>query len=198
MTVADVTLGKRLREYRKSHGLRLADLSEKLGMSVSAISKIENGKMSLNFSSVLRIAEELSLPIANLIGPEYDSLLGGRRAITRANEGHLFCHPRWDLETLCDDMIHKQNIFWRMRVKCRNVDDYGDFSAHPGEEFLYVLEGEMELHTELYKPVRLKQGDSICFDGMTPHAYIAVSETEPLVLMSNTVAQNPIGGFEGA
>ncbi|MFC7050004.1 helix-turn-helix domain-containing protein [Emcibacter nanhaiensis] len=186
-TAADITLGKRLREYRKSHGLRLADLGKKLGMSVSAISKIENGKMSLNFNSVLRIAEELSIPIASLVGPETDKLLGGRRAITRNGEGHLFSHDRWDMETLCDDMTQKQNVFWRMRVKCRNLEDYGEFSTHPGEEFLYILEGEMDLYTELYKPVRLKEGDSICFDGMTPHAYIAVSDKDPLVLMSNTI-----------
>ncbi len=193
---ADITLGQRLREYRKAHGMRLADISQITGINVSTLSKIENGKISLNFSTVLKIAEDLSLPIANLIGPVDDPGQGGRRAITRDGEGHTFEHFRWDLETLCDDMIQKRNVFWKMKVHSRTPEEYGEFSSHPGEEFLYILEGVMDLYTKAYKPVRLQKGDSIYFDSMTPHAYIAVSEVPPLVLMSNTVAQGALGGFE--
>ena len=48
----------------------------------------------------------------------------------------------------------------------------------------------MELYTDVYKPARLEAGDSIYFDSRTPHAYIAVSELAPTVLMCNTVEQS--------
>lgn len=191
---ADISLGQRLRAYRKSQGMTLSDLSKITGINVSTLSKIENGKISLNFSTVLKIAEDLSFPIANLIGPEDDPTAGGRRAMTRNGEGHHFDHPRWDLETLCDDMIKKRNVFWKMTVKCRSPEEYGEFSRHPGEEFLLVLDGVMDLYTETYKPVRLEKGDSICFDSMTPHAYVAVSDEQPVVLMSNTVSADMVAG----
>tara|TARA_R110002110_G_scaffold412299_1_gene638134 strand:- start:49016 stop:49627 length:612 start_codon:yes stop_codon:yes gene_type:complete len=193
---ADITLGQRLRDFRKSQGMTLADLSKVTGINVSSLSKIENGKTSVNFSTVLKIAEDLSLPITNLIGPVEDPTAGGRRAMTRNGEGRHFEHPRWNLETLCDDMVKKRNVWWKMLVKCRSVEEYGEFSRHPGEEFLLVLNGVMDLYTETYKPVRLEAGDSICFDSMTPHAYIAVSDERPLVLMSNTVSADTVEGFK--
>jgi transcriptional regulator with XRE-family HTH domain len=192
----EITLGQRLREYRKSRKMTLADLSQITGMNASTLSKIENGKISLNFSTVQKIAEDLSLPIANLIGPIEQPPPGGRRAITRANQGHVVRHPRWDLETLCDDLIQKRNVFWKMVLKCRSLEEYGEFSTHLGEEFLYVISGVMDLYTDVYKPVRLEVGDSIYFDAMTPHAYIAVSEAPPLVLMCNTVESRSVPGFE--
>ncbi|MFJ2995702.1 cupin domain-containing protein [Pandoraea sp. NPDC087047] len=41
---------------------------------------------------------------------------------------------------------------------------------------MYVLEGEMALHTDLYTPVRLKAGESVHLDGMMGHAYLKASE----------------------
>ena len=194
--VSDITLGQRLRAYRKSRKMRLADLSQLTGMNPSTLSKIENGKISLNFSTVQKIAEDLSMPIANLIGPVEQSVPGGRRAITRRKQGHVVRHPRWDLETLCDDLIQKRNVFWKMTLKCRSLEEYGEFSTHLGEEFLYVIDGVIDLYTDIYKPVRLETGDSIYFDAMTPHAYIAVSDIAPIVLMCNTVEESSVRGFE--
>ncbi len=193
---ADVTLGQRLRQYRKDAGMTLADMSKITGFAISTLSKIENGKISLNFSTVLSIAERLSVPIVRFIGPIEQDAPTGRRALTRNEEGHKFHNKRWDLENLCDDFIQKRNVFWKMTVKCRAVEDYGPLSTHPGEEFLYIIDGVMELHTSLYKPLRLETGDSILFDAMTPHAYIAISKKNPLVLMSNSITTRPIKGFE--
>jgi len=175
--------------------MTLSDLSGITGISTATLSKIENGKISLSFSTVQKIAEDLSLPIASLIGPVEQSAPGGRRAITRAGHGHLVQHPRWDLETLCDDLIQKRNVFWKVTLKCRSLQEYGEFSTHPGEEFLFVLEGAMDLYSDIYRPVRLETGDSIYFDSRTPHAYIAVSEIPPIILMCNTVEQS-FQGFE--
>jgi len=193
---ANVTLGQRLRDYRKSRKMTLQDLGQIVGINPSTLSKIENGKIALNYSTVLKIAEDLSTPIANFIGPIEQTPPSGRRAITRHGKGHVVSHSRWELETLCDDLILKRNIFWRLTLKCRSLEEYGEFSQHLGEEFLYVLEGAMDLYTDIYKPVRLEKGDSIYFDSRTPHAYIAVSDTPPVVLMCNTVESRSVRGFD--
>ena len=193
---ANVTLGQRLRDYRKSRGMTLQQLGKIVGINASTLSKIENGKISLNYSTVLKIAEDLSTPIANLIGPIEQTPPSGRRAITRHGKGHVVRHARWELETLCDDLIQKRNIFWRITLKSRSLEEHGEFSQHPGEEFLYVLEGTMDLYTDIYKPVRLEKGDSIYFDSRTPHAYIAVSDIPPVILMCNTVESSSVHGFD--
>lgn len=193
---ADVVLGKRLREYRKLRNLRLADLSQMTSLPISTLSKLENGKVSPNFKTVLQISIALAVPISNLIGPADEPGLRGGRAVTRDGAGYLSMHPRWDMETLGDDLLNKRSVYWKMTVKCRRIEDYGEFSSHPGEEFLYIIAGSLELHSKLYKPLRLDAGDSIQFDGMTPHAYIALSEDDPVVLMSNTISPEQLSEFD--
>lgn len=193
---AEVTLGRRLRDFRKARGMTLADVGKITGLTVSTLSKIENGKMSLNFNTVLKLSIDLALPISNLIGPVENPAMGGRRSVCRNGEGHFSYHRNWDMETLCDDLVKKRNVHWKMTVKCRSVEEYGPLSTHLGEEFLYVISGSVELYTELYKPLRLNEGDSIQFDSMTPHAYIAISEEDPVVLMCNTVTAESLSGFD--
>jgi transcriptional regulator with XRE-family HTH domain len=193
---ADITLGLRLREYRKSRGLRLSDISQITGLTVSTLSKIENGKLSLNFNRIMQLSIDLSIPIASLIGPVDGPHFVGRRSFTPSGQGRVSIHPLWDMETLGHDLVKKRDIFMKMSVKCRSVKDYGPFSSHPGEEFLYVLSGAMELHTDLYMPLLLSTGDSVQFDSMTPHAYVAVSEETPIVLMCNNVSAGPLAGFD--
>jgi quercetin dioxygenase-like cupin family protein len=79
-----------------------------------------------------------------------------------------------------------------MKLKCRSPEEYGEFLTHPGEEFLYVIDGVMDLYTDVYKPLRLESGDSVYFDSMTAHAYIAVSGTPPIVLMSNIFPRDSV------
>ena len=57
-----------------------------------------------------------------------------------------------------------------------------------GEEFLYVLEGEVIIHSNLYAPTELKRGDSLYFDGTQGHAYICGSDDPARILV--LVARN--------
>ena len=61
-------------------------------------------------------------------------------------------------------------------VRARSPDEFGEMIRHPGEEYAYVIEGEVELHTELYAPVHLKTGDSIYFDSGMGHVYVNVGK----------------------
>jgi mannose-6-phosphate isomerase-like protein (cupin superfamily) len=64
----------------------------------------------------------------------------------------------------------------------RTLEEFGPLIHHKGEEFFYVVEGELELHSEIYAPLRLKKGDSAYFDAMTGHAYLSVSEEPAQIL----------------
>lgn len=59
---------------------------------------------------------------------------------------------------------------------------YALSSTHDGDDFLIVLEGEIELHTEFYQPVKLQTGDSAYFDARMGHFCISTSEANALVL----------------
>jgi mannose-6-phosphate isomerase-like protein (cupin superfamily) len=136
--------------------------------------------MSLTFDKLARISGGLGVDISALFSGE-DAAEGGfgfsgRRSIARAGEGkaietknysHLY--PAWDL-------LNKSIIPIVAELRARSLEEFGELIRHPGEEYAYVLEGEVDLHTSMYAPLRLKAGDSIYFDSGMGHAYIAASE----------------------
>lgn len=48
--------------------------------------------------------------------------------------------------------------------------------SHTGEEYIYVLNGSMVVHTEFYDPVTLGPGQSIYIDSSMGHAYLTAED----------------------
>ncbi len=180
-------VSRQLRKARKQQKLTLQDMSEKTGISVSMLSKIETGRTTMNFKNVIKIAGGLGIPVASIIGTPLDSSPLGRRAMTVKGAGIVQDTEQLRYEVLCDDLVQKKNVQWKVTVKARHLEDYTDLSRHPGEEFLLVLSGSIDLHTDLYKPVRLNEGDSVCFDATMGHAYVSTSKKPALLLMTNSM-----------
>jgi len=191
------SVGQRVNQERRAKGLRLSDLSRECGISAPTLSKFENGRISLNFRHLVEIARALNVPVNRFMATPTPTAPSGRRSVTRNGQGYMQRTDRIEFEILCDDLAHRHNIFWKARIHSRSLEEYGEFSSHPGEEFLLVLEGEIILHTATYKPLRMVKGDSIHFDGMSPHAYIAVSEEVPVLLISNTIEERFAQMYEG-
>jgi transcriptional regulator with XRE-family HTH domain len=180
------TVAAKIREIRKSKGLTLEALSAACGLSVSQLSKIENGKARLTFETALALSGLLKVPVtAFLSNPPLVHI--ARRSISRAGSGIVHETPGLRFEVLCSDFKEKRNVFWRVVISARTIEEGDGWRSHPGEEFLHLLEGVLDLHTEHYEPVRLNVGDSILFDASMRHAYVAAGEGDAVVLMSNTV-----------
>ena len=67
-------------------------------------------------------------------------------------------------------------------IKSRSMAETNGLMKHEGEEFTYVLEGQMVLHTEFYEPLTVDQGGSVYFDSTMGHAYVSSGKT-PLKLL---------------
>jgi transcriptional regulator with XRE-family HTH domain len=172
--------GAALKALRRKRGWTLADVSRRTGLPMSTLSKIENDRMSPTFDKLARISTGLQIDIARLFdgdaGADPQPAASGRRCIVRAGEGkaietrnysHLY--PAWDL-------LNKRIIPIVAELHARTLEEFGELIRHPGEEYAYVLEGEVDLYTSEYAPVRLKAGDSIYFDSGMGHAYIAAAD----------------------
>jgi len=61
-------------------------------------------------------------------------------------------------------------------VHARRITGPQDFARHPGEEFVYVLSGAIEVHFEDGQCLPLSRGDSLYFDSRLGHAYTSVSQ----------------------
>ena len=73
-------------------------------------------------------------------------------------------------------------------VRARSVDELGGLVRHAGEEYLYVLTGTMELHSDLYAPLPLEPGDSVYFDSGMAHAYVWTGK-EPCTVLAVCAGQ---------
>lgn len=188
--------GAALKALRRKHGWTLAEVSRRTGLPTSTLSKIENDKMSLTFDKLARLSASLRVDISALFNGEAiaDGQPGasGRRSIIRAGEGkaietqnysHLY--PAWEL-------LDKRIIPIVAELHAHSLEEFGELIRHPGEEYAFVLEGEVDLHTSLYAPVRLKAGDSMYFDSGMGHAYIAACEGPCRVLSLCTAPERQL------
>ncbi len=178
--------GAALRAIRTKMGWTLAEVSVRTGLPVSTLSKVENDRMSLTYDKLVRISAGLNIDISRLFSAEANgsatSGVSGRRSIIRAGEGKAIETDAYHHLYPAADLLNKRFIPIIADINVRSLEAFGDLIAHPGEEYAYVLEGAIELHTEHYAPVLLKAGDSIYFDSGMGHAYIAAASGRCRVL----------------
>ena len=73
------------------------------------------------------------------------------------------------------------------RIKARDQSEFPEWIRHSGEEFLYVLSGDLELHTERYKPLVMHPGDSAYYDSGMGHFCISTGEEDAMILWVSLV-----------
>lgn len=176
--------GDHIRSVRKRLGLTLSDLSERTGLAVSTLSKLEKGNVSLSYDKLMLLSRGLGVDMAELLSgaPGAQPVPGGsgRRVVHRAGEGQPVETQSYAQVYLASELLSKRFTPIVVEVKARSIDEFkaefGDLIRHPGEEFAYILEGEVAFHTDLYAPVVLKAGDSIYFDSEMGHAYLKAAD----------------------
>jgi transcriptional regulator with XRE-family HTH domain len=165
-----------IRDARRTQGWSLRELSSRSGLSYSTLSKLENGKMAVTYDKLIRLAQALNVDLKDLILEAERMAVPppsvGRRSVTRAgeeldaaSERHLHHYPAADL-------LGKMMIPIIIDIQARSLDELGGLVRHGGEEYLYVLSGTMELHSDLYAPLVLREGDSVYFDSAMAHGYV--------------------------
>jgi len=174
-----------IRDVRLAQGLSLRALSARAGMPYSTLSKLENGKMALTYDKLIRLAQALNVDLKEILASPDERAAPvalGRRSVTRAGEAldadsekHVHHYPAAEL-------LGKMMIPIIIDVQATSVDELGGLVRHGGEEYLYVLSGSMELHSDLYAPLTLGPGDSVYFDSGMAHGYVRTSDEPCSVL----------------
>ncbi|MER9795488.1 XRE family transcriptional regulator [Mesorhizobium sp. M0213] len=176
-------IGVTVQRLRKQLKFTLNDLAQRSRLSLSAVSKIENGQVSPTYETILRLAIGLNVDVTELFGSTTDKAgAAGRMVVTRRGEGIPQKSPHYEYEMLSAGLSTKEFTPLLTRVRARSIKEFSEIQGHRGEEFFYVLSGEVMLHTEHYAPVRLFPGDSSYFDSTMGHALVSVSEEDAQIL----------------
>lgn len=171
--------GAALKTFRTERNLTLAELAQRTGLPVSTLSKLENGKMELTVDKLLRITLALDINAADIFTPpghQYAGETSRRRSITRRGEGKIVHSSNGSYIYQAYDLLNKSLTPMIAEITARSIEEFGEFHRHQGEEFVYVIEGELALYTDTYTPAYLSPGDSIYFDSNMGHAYVALGE----------------------
>lgn len=177
-----------VRALRQKGGMTLQELSKRSGLATSTISKIERAQLSPTYDTILSLADGLGIDMTELFNRESGAtnMASGRRSVTRGGHGTSHSSPQYEYEIFCADLLRKQFIPMVARVTARSLDAFPRLSRHDGEEFIYVISGSIELHTEHYEPTRLETGDGCYLDSAMGHACISVSKDDAMILWINS------------
>lgn len=170
------TFGVRLRTARKKLGWTLAELAERSGVSIPTISRAERGQLALGYENFAALGHALGMDMnAMFAEPGVKPARMAGPVVTRAGEGVVYRGLSFDYEFLGTTAAGKLMSPVVGTVHARRIHGPDDYARHAGEEFVFVLSGEVEVHFEDGQVVRLARGDSLYYDSHIGHAYISVS-----------------------
>ncbi len=175
-------LGKMIRDARREKGLTLEETAKAAAIGRSTLSKIENNQTRPSFEIIRRLMQTLELETPQLFVQSAKSDISGRRDYTRSGEGEHQVTRTYDHELLCNELTSKRMLPYISTIKSRDVTEFDSWVRHKGEEFMFVISGELTLYTEHYRPLPMKAGDSVYYDSGMGHGCVSTSEEDARVL----------------
>lgn len=192
-----IELGARLRAARLAQRLTLADLAQKSQVSVASISKAERGLLALSYEKFAALAAALQLDLSTLFGSQPAGFIPGSVVVTRSKDVVEYHSERYLYGMLATQVTAKKMTPMIGRVEADSVLRPGQFSKHPGEEFIFVLDGALEMHFVDGRVERLEKHDSIYFDSGLGHLYVngGIDGAQILVVCCNEPGGAPLAGL---
>jgi transcriptional regulator with XRE-family HTH domain len=178
-------VGLKMKHTRLLKGLTLKQLADLAGCSESLLSRIENGNANPSIKTMHRVALALIMPVSGLFqesGDESNIVLrqGERPTIGTDQSGRGRGHR---LEALIPS--GRGNLLSGYINEIEQGGGSEGVITHEGEEFGYILDGELELTVNKQK-FQLRAGDSFYFRSEWPHSYINNRKAVARVLWVNT------------
>ena len=170
-------IGSHLRRLRAKRRLSLAQVARSVGISVGFLSALERSQMSGSVGTLRKLARFYKTNILDF----FDATGASSRQVRPEQRKVLEAGPGVLMELLAWGNTVMEPHLFRVAPKAASGDSY----THEGEEFLYVLRGELAITLEK-EEYRLKAGDSFYFESATPHHWKNPGQAETWVLWVNT------------
>jgi transcriptional regulator with XRE-family HTH domain len=161
-----MNIGKELKRIRVSQGMTLEELSNKCGYSKALISRVETGSVSPSLTSLMKMVSSLGLKLHDL----FTSIEQGQASVVRKGEGRKFTtEGDSSMEFLAMNIASKKMEPVKITAPPGFVSG-GDSEIHYGEEFVFVLNGKIDI-TAGDQTHKLSAGDSIYLGAGMPYKW---------------------------
>ncbi|HEU65188.1 MAG TPA: XRE family transcriptional regulator [Chloroflexi bacterium] len=176
------SLGDRIRRVREMRGLTIKDLSSRTGIDIDTLERAESGEIIPALGQLARLGKSLDMKMGYFISPGIDKFItvvrkDERRPISRYGEVQSMRYG-YSYESLAPE---KADRLMEPFIVTLVPTDIEEFSVHAGQEFLYVLEGEMKVQVG-NRVEFLKPGDAVYYDSNQPHLVRCVGTTATKIL----------------
>jgi len=182
--VEEFRVGEKIKALRESKGLSLKDLGDRTGFSTALLSQMENHLISPSLGTMIKLAAAFGVKVGDLLGetqaePFTIVRKDERKSVSRfaSKDGVRY---GYGYESLGSEKKDRHMEPFIVTLEPATVKT-SKTSVHQGEEFIFVLEGEMEVilgnHTDVLFP-----GDSIYYDSTIPHRVQCHQDKETRIL----------------
>lgn len=178
----NLKLGKRLREIRQEKGLTIREVSARSGISVNALSMIENGKTSPSVHTLHGIAKVLETTVPAFF---HEKQITKKVVYTQSSKHKIINIKKSSMVRLSNDLVGNVLSCSLITLPQAGVSGKSEV-AHSGYEFAYCLKGKL-LYTIEDEHYLLEPGDSIAFTSDLLHHWqnLQNSETQFLLFIVN-------------
>ncbi len=176
------SLGDRLRKAREKRGFTLQELSSRTGTDVDTLKRMEENEMIPPLGELVRLSKALETKMSYFISSGVDEPMclvraDQRKPVSRRGEKGIERYG-YSYESLASG---KANRMMEPFIVTLVPTEAAETSTHDGQEFLFVLEGQMMARvgdrTEFLGP-----GDAIYYDSNNPHYVRCVGENKAKIL----------------
>lgn len=189
-------LGEKLTKLRDRRGLALADVAASSGVPEDRLEKYEKGRALPALGELMNLAGVYDVSLNHFFMSE---LSGTRIEVVRANE-RWKVKPQTDTaaalnysyEALSYSLTDKVMSPFHIEIPPQGNRE-GEPLSHEGEEFLFILSGEVEIHFD-QETHRLASGDAIYFDSRIRHSIRAVGSQPARMLACLVNVHRPSRG----
>ena len=163
-------MGLRVKKAREALGMSLFDVYLRTDIAVDQLSQIEKGELVPPLGAVIKLAKAFDLKMGYFISGEeakaYSIVRRGDREVTSRYDSKKEKHYGYEYESLAPHKTDRHMDPFIVTLKPSETEE--ERSSHDGQEFIYILQGEMEVR--LGEDIHiLEPGDSIYYDSTVPH-----------------------------
>lgn len=179
-------VGEKVRSVRQSKNISIEEVAERSGLSISQIESIEEDKHFPSLAPLIKIARVLGCRLGTFLDDQDE--LGA--VISRKKERAAaisFSHDNTDIQRHMEYYsLSKAKAGRHMEPFIIDVEPTREganfvLSTHEGEEFVYCLEGVVEINYGKQTYI-LEEGDSIYYDSIIPHHVHAADQNGARIL----------------
>lgn len=171
-------IAHRLNELRHEIGSTLADVARETGVSVSFLSSLEHGYANASIATLQKLARLYKTNVLSF----FDDDENHQRLVRSRERKVLKPNPGVQMELLAYGKKIMEPHLFRIAAGAGSGGSY----HHEGEEFVYVLQGKLEVWLDEIEHYVLEPGDSLYFESMQSHRWRSLSDKETLLLWVNT------------